>query len=356
MKHLISIDSPALLALVALTGMSGAYADAESTGPVAPLFADHQALEVTIEGPLTTMMSERSNTDYYEGKLSYVEQSGADVALDIGFRTRGNYRRRKETCWFPPVRLNFRKKQVDGTVFDGQDKLKLVTHCHRSNERYEQLVLKEYLAYRILQLHTAYAFQVRLLRINWIDSDKDGRSSIKYGFLIEDEDELALRLGASTVDFNSTRHSMLNTKQAAVVSVFEYMIANTDFSLIKAAPDERCCHNAILLMKVPDEYLPVPYDFDFSGLVNAPYAEPSPNLRIRNVTTRLYRGNCSVNEEVGSAVALFASHKNAVLDLVTMQEGLTDSTRKSALRFLEDFYKKLADPAEAETLFVENCQ
>ncbi|MDH4108352.1 MAG: hypothetical protein OEW35_08555 [Gammaproteobacteria bacterium] len=342
-----------LLALLALTGAGRASAQDGTAG--APLFADQQALHIRIEGPLSTMTSERSNTDYYEGKLAYTDDAGASIVLDIGFRTRGNFRRRKDTCWFPPVRLNFQKKQVDGTVFDSQDKLKLVTHCHPRNDKYEQYVLKEYLAYRILQLHTPYALQVRLLRISWVDTDKGGDAIERYGFLIEDEDAMAERLDASKVDFNSTAHTALNTKQAAIASVFEFLIANTDFSLIKAAPEETCCHNAILLTRGEEEYFPVPYDFDFSGLVNAPYAEPSPNMRIRSVTTRLYRGNCSVNPEIGSTVALFREQQNAVLDLVTMQEGLSDSMRKYALKFLEDFYELLADPAAAEAKFIEDC-
>jgi len=343
------------LALTFLACIAAAGTSAQEDASNAPLFASHGTLQVTIAGPLSTLTSERSNTDYYEGKLSVTDASGANVDLDIGFRTRGNYRRRKDTCWFPPVRLNFKKKQVEGTVFEGQDKLKLVTHCHPSNSRYEQYVLKEYLAYRMLQLHTPYSFRVRLLHITWVDTDKNDRSVEKYGFLIEDEDELAVRLDASPVDFNSTTHTMLDRRQAALVSVFEYLIANTDFSLIKAAPDETCCHNAILLTHTPDQYIPVPYDFDFSGLVNAPYAQPSPNMRIRSVTTRLYRGDCTVNEAIPDTVRLFAEKKNAVIDLVSMQEGLTDSMRKYALRFLDGFYEILDDQAAAEAMFIGEC-
>lgn len=353
MKQLMSSFPRLALAMFACVATTGASAQEDPAN--AALFSSHDTLHVTIAGPLSSMISERSNTDYYEGKLSFADASGANIDLDIGFRTRGNYRRRKDTCWFPPVRLNFRKKQVEDTVFDGQDKLKLVTHCHPSNSRYEQYVLKEYLAYRILQLHTPYSFQVRLLRITWVDTDKNGKATDKYGFLIEDEDELAARLDASPVDFNSTAHSKLDRRQAALVSVFEYLIANTDFSLIKAAPEETCCHNAVLLTRTPDEYIPVPYDFDFSGLVNAPYAQPSPNMRIRSVTTRLYRGDCSANEAIPETVALFGEKKNAILDLVTMQEGLTDSMRKYALRFLDGFYEILEDPAAAQAKFIGEC-
>ncbi len=328
---------------------------AQSTSVPAPLFAEQTALPIRISGPISTLMKERSDTEYLDGKLSFSGDAGEMHELDLRFRARGNYRRKKSTCWFPPVRLNFKKKEAKGTVFEGQKILKIVTHCSPKSKRSEQYILKEYLAYKILELHTPYSFKARLLKTTWVDTDKDNEEAEKYGFVIEHKNNLAKRNEAKIAEFTSTRHSKLDRKQASIVSVFQYLIGNTDFSLVKAVAGASCCHNGILVSKDEEKYFPIPYDFDFAGIVDAPYAEPSPNFSINSVTTRLYRGNCSVNPELATTLTLFQENKDAVLELITSQEGLNDKERKRTLKFINKFYKELANPEKLETKFVKKC-
>ncbi len=327
---------------------------AQSTPPQAPLFADQSALPIRISGPISTLMKERSDTEYLDGKLSFSDDSGELHELNLRFRARGNFRRQKSTCWFPPVRLNFKKKETKGTVFEGQNILKIVTHCNPRSKRYEQLILKEYLAYKILELHTPLSFNARLLKITWEDTDKNEEVE-KYGFVIEHKNDLAKRNDTKIAEFTSTRHSKLDRRQASIVSVFQYLIGNTDFSLVKAIAGKSCCHNGILVSKDDESYLPIPYDFDFAGIVNAPYAEPSPNFFINSVTSRLYRGHCSVNPELATTLTLFEENKDAVIELITSQEGLTDKERNRTLKFVNKFYKELANPEKLEAKFVKKC-
>ena len=346
--HRIPLISGLLIAAISMTTY------AQSTSPEAPLFADQSALPIRISGPISTLMKERSDTEYLDGTLSFSDDSGELHELDLRFRARGNFRRNKSTCWFPPVRLNFKKKEIKGTVFEGQNILKIVTHCSPRSKRYEQLILKEYLAYEILELHTPYSFKARLLKITWEDTDKNEEVE-KYGFVIEHKNNLAKRNEAKIAEFTSTRHSKLDRRQASIVSVFEYLIGNTDFSLVKAIAGKSCCHNGILIWNEDGIYLPVPYDFDFAGIVNAPYAEPSPNFTITRVTTRLYRGSCTVNAELATTLTLFEENKDAVLELITSQEGLTDKERNRTLKFVNKFYKELTNPEKLEAKFVKKC-
>ena len=327
---------------------------AQSNSAQAPLFADQAALPIRISGPISTLMKKRSDTEYLDGKLSFSDDSGELHELNLRFRARGNYRRKKSTCWFPPVRLNFKKKETKGTVFEGQNILKIVTHCSPSNKRFEQHIIKEYLAYKILELHTPYSFKARLLKITWVDTDKNDTVE-KYGFVIEHKNNLAKRNEVDVAEFTSTRHSALDKKQAGIVSVFQYLIGNTDFSLVKAIAGASCCHNGILVSKDDGVYFPVPYDFDFAGIVNAPYAEPSPNFSINNVTTRLYRGSCSVNPELSTTLTLFQENKDAVLEIITGQEGLNEKERSRTLKFVNKFYKELDTPEKLEAKFVKKC-
>ena len=252
------------------------------------------------------------------------------------------------------MRLNFRKKQVEGTPFAGVDKLKLVTHCRRSG-KYEQNVLEEYLAYRILNLLTDRSFRVRLLQIDYVDNERGGDTDRRYAFLIEDDDLLARRLGTTRIEVHSVLRDALQSEQAALVSVFQYLIGNTDFSMIAGPKDDLCCHNVVLFAGDNDQYLPVPYDFDFAGLVNARYAAPNPRLKIRRVTTRMYLGFCSYNAYVEGALSQILAQREQIMGLVDTVPGMEKRTRETARRFLAGFYEAMSEPGGAEKHLLRRC-
>lgn len=320
-----------------------------------PLFADNSTLEITIEGPLKTLIRERSNDEYYQGTLSYTGNNGEVQSLDLQFRTRGNFRRRPSTCRFPPVRLNFKKKQVQGTLFEGQNILKLVTHCRPGNSRYEQYVLKEELAYRILNLHTPLSFRSRLLKVNWVNSEDNNESEVRYGFLIEHKNELQARTGMTEYTEERSSYDNLAARHNAIMAVYEYLVGNTDWSMVAAPPGESCCHNGILLVDKADEHFYVPYDFDLAGLVNAPYAEPNPRFDLRSVTERLYRGHCRFNPEMEEVAQHYLDRQEAVMQLVEEMEGLDSNHRRAAKSFLTAFYEEISTPENMQRNLLSGC-
>jgi len=327
-----------------------AYGAAEPS----PLFATQETLQVRIEAPLSTLKSKRSDTEYLDGTFSYVDASGAEQLLDLKLRARGRYRRQRDTCRFPPVRLNFNKKQVMGTEFAGQDKLKLVTHCER-RASYDQYVLKEYLAYKIFNSLTENSFGARLLQVTWIDTDRGGKAETRYAFVIEHADRLAERIGAEPVEVRSITYADLDPEHANLVTVFEYLIGNTDYSMVLGAVDDNCCHNIVLFSNGSPGYLAVPYDFDFSGLVNARYAEPNPKLPIKTVVRRLYRGLCGHNEHLELTLAQFRENEDEIRRVLSSVEALEEKTRNTALRYVDGFYKDIADAKAVERNLIRNC-
>ena len=319
-----------------------------------PLFDSHEVLRVTVDGPFGMLLSERPNEEEAPGKFRMDADDGSVLELDVAIRTRGNNRREKEICKFPPMRLNFKKSQTKDTLFHKQDKLKLVTHCASKSTIFEQALLKEYLAYRILNLLTNASFRVRLLRITYAYTDADRRIE-SYGILIEHKDRVDNRIGAKPVAIERVRVSDIRPADLNLTSVFQYFLANTDFSPIATAPDEDCCHNQALFAPDDGLHYTIPYDFDRSGWVNAAYATPNPRFNLRSVRDRLYRGRCVNNEYLDASLGLFRTHRPAIEALVNGLPELSKGSRKYLLKFSDRFYETIDDPKKLDRAIVRNC-
>ncbi|MDX1404930.1 MAG: hypothetical protein R3192_10340 [Woeseiaceae bacterium] len=319
------------------------------------LFDSHDVMSVRIEAPISTLMQERPDEEYLDGKFFYADDSGNEVALDLKLQTRGITRRKKDICNFPPIRLNFRKKQVEGTLFAGQDKLKLVTHCQANKPSFEQLVLREYIAYRILQTITDKSFRSRLMHITYLDTEDDNDPAVKYGFVIEDEDNLGERIGMTAAKVSGIKVEELDLRHANLISVFEYLIGNTDFSLILGPADKNCCHNAVLYGNGGPPYTSIPYDFDYSGIVNAPYAAPNPRFKLRSVKQRLYRGRCVNNDLLDETFAHYLDKEAEIRSLVDNLEGLDERDGRDVHNYLNAFYKDITNPKMKQRRFIRDC-
>jgi hypothetical protein len=322
-----------------------------------PLFASNEILEVTIRAPIEDLMRERPLDDDIDAQLIYNDAELGEVTLQIGVRTRGRYRHQKKVCRFSPLRLNFRKSETGNTLFANADKLKLVTHCNNRSSRYTQGLLREFIAYRIFNVMTDSSFRVRLLRVRYADTDEKAKvkERINFAFLIEHRDQLAERIGARVINIEKTSVASLDGAHTNLGSVFQYLIGNTDFSPIRGASGERCCHNYVLLAFDNGRQLSVPYDLDMSGFVNSPYATPNPRFDLSNVRSRLYRGRCLNNEHLDDSLQLYRDREAAILRLVTDLEQLDSRTRKSVTRYIGDFYRTINDPRKVEARIRDRC-
>jgi len=316
------------------------------------LFQDDETLPVTITAPFTTLVRERPKDDYLPGVLEYTGTDGTTVKFDLEVRTRGHFRHR--TCEYPPLSLNLKKSQTDGTLFDKQNKLKLVIHCDFS-ERYEQVVLREYLAYRILNAVTNMSFRVRLLRVTYVNNEVTGGGQVRYGFLIEHKNRLAKRYDLKDLEIERTTVASIQADRLNLTSVFAFLIGNTDFSPIAGPPDDDCCHNYVLFGNDVDPVIAIPYDFDQSGFVDAPYASPNQRFRIRSVRQRLYRGRCVNNEHVPASLRRFRDRRDSIYALINEQEGLYPRVRENLVRYIDKFYDLIDDPKKVERKIIKKC-
>ena len=325
---------------------------AQTPGEPDPLFASNDILQARFTGPLRQLIDEKSKEDYLEGTFSVVDADGAALDLDLKFRARGNFRH--ENCDYPPVRLNFKKSQTKDTLFDKQDKLKLVIHCNRRAE-YHQIVLQEYLAYRILNQLTDMSLRVRLLQIVYADPSEEFESDPRYAFLIEHKDRAAKRIGIDEFVTPGTQVGLLEQEQLNLTSVFQFFIGNTDFSPVAAPAGDDCCHNYILFKNTDSKIMPIPYDFDQSGLVDAPYAVTNPRFRLRSVKQRHYRGRCLNNPHVPSSIQSFQDNKEQIYALINDQVGFEEATRAQLVTFVDAFYELVDDPKRVERVILKKC-
>lgn len=317
-----------------------------------PLFQDQEIIDVRIVAPLTTLVRERPTEDDLLGVFQYTETDSTRVAFDVQIRTRGHFRH--NTCDFPPLWLNFKKSQTNDTLFDKQDRLKLVVHCDDS-KRYEQTVLREYLAYRFFNAITDLSFRVRLLRVTYVDSEERRDDQTRFAFLIEHKNRLAERHDMKDLKIERTNLSSIQPDLLNLTSVFEFFIGNTDFSPVAGAPGNECCHNYVLFGNDGDLLKAIPYDFDQSGVVDAPYAVPSDSLRIRSVRQRLYRGRCVNNEHIADSIGTFRDNRDAIYALIVAQEGLDSRVRKKVVRYVDDFYEIIDEPRDVEHQIFDRC-
>ena len=323
-----------------------------------PLFADDGLLEVTITAPLSTIMTERPTEEELPGTLSYVDPEAGKVSLDIEIRTRGRYRQQEDVCPFAPLRLDFKKDQTKDTLFHKTNKVKLVTHCRDHSERYSQGVLREHLAYRILNTMTDKSFRVRLLRVTYVDTDGKRDDRVNFAFLIEHDERLAKRLDLEVSDQRRTTVEALDSRHTNIGSVFQYLIGNTDFSPILSAAGEPCCHNYILLRPEDEgegELLAVPYDFDMSGIVYAKHATPNPRFKLRDVRERLYRGRCANNEYLDDTLQAYRDRRPDIDRLISESQYMTNKTKTLIRTYIKDFYKAIDNPKTVKSRLRDKC-
>jgi hypothetical protein len=343
-----------LVLLLPISSVPGAENENSASKP-AKLFTTDEAISVTISAPLQDIERNEEYQGTYPGKIEFTDELGNATSLNMTVERRG--RTRQVVCRFPPIKLRFDKAEVKGTSFRGQKSLKMVTHCQKSS-RYQQLYVMEMLVYRMYNIITDFSFRVRPLSVTYVDSEHGDRQGPRFGFLIEDDSDVAKRNGQKKLEIPKAAKKQLDSSVTTNFTLFQYMISNLDWSAISGPDKGKCCHNAKLIGQDPekDPVYPIPYDFDAAGLINAPYASPPAKLPVRNVTQRLYRGFCAHNDTMEDSRQRFLSNEQAIMAVVRDEPLLNSNTSKKALKFLEKFFDTLKDDQDFQKKIIEKCR
>jgi hypothetical protein len=317
--------------------------------PTPELFKSESPLAVTLTTNIRQLRGDRSQeSPWRPATLTYAGSDGKPVVVPIRTKTHGVWRLKH--CDYPPLRLNIGGKESKGTVFHHVEKPKLVSSC-RDNGQNEQYVLQELQLYRVYQQLTPASHKARLLKMTYVDSASGKPEMVRYAFLFEDPDELAARLGGVMVKTKGATADDMDPERAALTYAFQYFIANTDFSF-------NGLHNGEMVdRKDGGQVIPIAYDFDFSGAVNASYATVDPRLPVKRVRDRLFRGYCSHMSSFPGAFARFQEKKDAIYALYSDEVGKLMDPRiaRETLAYYDEFYDAIKSPRDVERYVTSAC-
>ncbi|MFC3417709.1 hypothetical protein [Algoriphagus hitonicola] len=311
------------------------------------LFSSQEALPVRLKFSVKEMKKSTNDSTYSDQVLWYQDEEGNWDSLEVELRTRGNFR--LDNCYYPPLRLKIKKKKREGTPFEEHKHLKVVLPCTKVKNA-NGFVAKEFLCYQLYQQVTPYSFQTRMIQVEMENlDDKKGEKEQLLGFLIEDDDNVADRFGGEIVkDVKIHPNFMLDTASLRH-DFFQFLIGNTDFSSMFR-------HNEKILKVGKNAVLPLPYDFDMTGLVNPPYAQVSDLVDIEHVTDRLYRGYCRDPELMEYMRQEFLQKEDQIWQAVkNMSVHMDESDQKSCTRFIGDFFRIMKDDFQFQRMVMKAC-
>lgn len=297
------------------------------------LFTNNEVLNLSLSFDINQYTREKSKTEYLPATLTYRISKTDSISKEIKLRSRGEMR--NGFCDFPPIRLNLKKGEFKNTEMNEVDKIKMVTHCKSGNE---ENLFKEFLIYRLFNVLTDTSFRVRLVKVDYLNSVKARKPISTYAFLIEPMEMMASRLHIVPVESVNLTQKNIRPKMMDRLAIFNYMIGNTDWSV----PNQ---HNVKVLSgkSIGDVALGIilPYDFDYSGLVDADYAIPYEPLGLSSVRERRYVGICRTEEEFRQALAEFVSKKDAFYRVINDFPYLSEKVKKRMIDYLQSFYDGL---------------
>jgi hypothetical protein len=182
------------------------------------------------------------------------------------------------------------------------------------------------------------------------------KTILKYGIFIEPVEMLAKRTNSTVMKTGTLIQSQIKPAAMDRLAIFNYMIANWDWSV----PGQ---HNVEVIK--PLSYNPdgmgvaVPYDFDLTGIVNAGYAIPPPELGIENVRQPIFTGICRTREVYMEDLKRFLDAKDTLYSVVENDPNLKPNAKKDITNFLDRFFNKLQKQKSTDNLvdkFLETCK
>ena len=312
------------------------------------LFSSTDPVEIKMKFSVKELRSETNDSTFMDSFLQYKNEKGEWDSVDVQLRIRGNFR--LKNCYYPPVRMKIKKKEGEGTIFEGNKSLKLVLPCNRIKNA-DGFLMREYLCYQLFEEVSQYTFDTRLIKVTLENEDEKGGEYFQLmGFLIEDDDEVADRFGGNIINDKKVPATFMQDSAIVRHDFFQMMIGNTDWSNLFR-------HNETVLQLDEKTVVPLAYDFDMTGLVNPPYAQVSDLIEIEKVTERLYRGYCRDPRLLEAIRQEFLVAEPRILKHIDLLIGTVEDRDVKFVRgFLDDFFKVLKDDRQFKAEVLDACR
>ncbi len=312
------------------------YAQLVKTTIFQVLSADEMP-KITLELDLTTVTAQKKTNNYFPASLT----TANGKRYEIEVKPRGKYRRK--TCIFPPLKLKFKKKVLKAEDLDTLNDIKLVLPC-LEDDRGDDLIVKEYLAYKMFEHITEACVKVKLIKLTIVDTHT-GKKKTVMAMLAEDEEETTKRMKGQVIEQYGLPLDSMLINQLATVVMFEYMIGNTDWdvSMIRNVRTIRAPETGKVVV--------IPYDFDFSGLVSAPYSSPSSDSGLKTVRDRFLYANGLTPEQLRRGTQrLLAARKEFIT--ICRNKYLPREEQDNVIAYLESFFARAESTKDMPTTLI----
>lgn len=325
-------------------------ADKNTSDKYFRLFDNGEMIEIALRFDLSTYLRSKPKKEYLKANITFYLNDTDSVNADIRLRTRGEYRNRE--CFFAPIELNFKKADFGYKDLDKIDRIKLVPECSSGSES-SSYVLREYLIYKMFNILTDTSFRVRLLTVNYIDAERKRKPIIQYGIFIEPLEMLTAR--TNTVQIKSPSLTQKNIIPGVMdrLAIFNYMIGNYDWGV----PGQ---HNVkVIKPMVIDPAglgIAIPYDFDWTGLVNASYAIPAEVVGIQNIRERIFSGICRSKEVYQKDMEIFAEKKSEFYEVIDEFPYLNKREKRDMTVYLDSFFSELDGKSRLIDILLNSCK
>ncbi|MEN8227518.1 MAG: hypothetical protein ABFS38_05130 [Bacteroidota bacterium] len=313
------------------------------------LFNELDPMDITLTFDLKKYQRNKFEGKYIPVHFHYQINDTLGLEKMMRIKARGQFRR--SYCSFAPFWLNIRKANVKNQHLQDVKRMKIVTHC-RSSKEYKEYLLKEYLTYKIFNILSPVSFRVRLIRMKYVDTGRKGKVTESWAFIIEPEGLLAERHDALAIKKDELSMRFMEPESMDLVAIFMFMIGNSDYSIAGR-------HN-VKILGLPgfgtDGYTPVPYDFDYSGIVNANYAVPGENLGITSVEERYYLGPCREESGYQLAIQQIEEHRDEIFHLIHSFPHLKKGQKNEMINYLESYFNLASNPVKIYSELNWSCR
>lgn len=334
MLRLVILTIAACIVSLPLTGQDVRVPTFEDTAAVyEDLFEIKEPLNMTLKFSVKELQKTKFKEEYLPAEMTCHVDDNFEVTHAVRIRARGEIR--KKICFAPMFWVNIRHSGIEAEDLADVSKLKMVTRC-KSSTSHEYYVLREYLVYQIWNLLSPYGFNTRLVKLKIIDTSRKNKESDNWAFFIEPEAMMAERNNCMSIKSDRLSLKTVNREWMDKAAFFSYMIGQSDFSVTGR-------HNLKIL--TPKEYgptgfIPVPYDFDYCGFVDAEYATPGDNLGVESVRERYYLGACRSEEVYMKTISWLASYRDEIKELILSFEYMEESEKQYLVEYIESYFEE----------------